>query len=139
MIEASQQDVQYQQLIDNVKKESNSSWTITSSGLLEDRGGRLLVPNNLILKTKIILEAHEPAFAGHFGIKRTKELIKRNWKWESLNEDVDRVIGSCDICQRAKVVSKRNEAPIELMIAEYPWEIVTLDFLSGFTPSILGR
>ena len=139
VIEASQQDVQYQQLIDNVKKESNSSWTITLSGLLEDGGGRLLVPNNLILKTKIILEAHEPAFAGHFGVKRTKELIKRNWKWESLNEDVDRVIGSCDICQRAKTVSKRNEAPIELMIAEYPWEMVTLDFLSGFIPSIPGR
>ena len=36
-------------------------------------------------------------------------------------------------------MSKRSEAPIELMIAEYPWEMVTLDFLSGFTLSIPGR
>ena len=34
---------------------------------------------------------------------------------------------------------KETRPPIELMIAEYPWEMVTLDFLSGFTPSIPGR
>ena len=139
MIGASQQDDQYQQLIKVIKGNPDSSWTITSTRLLEDGGSRLLVPNDMCLKTKIVLEAYELAFAGHFGIKRTKELIKRNWKWASINEDVERVIESCDICQRAKAVLKRDKAPIELMIAEYPWKMVTLDFLSGFILSIPGR
>ena len=32
-----------------------------------------------------------------------------------------------------------TKLPIELMVAEYPWEMVTLDFLSGFTPSVPGK
>ena len=78
VIKASQQDNNYQQLLEAVKATQDSLWTITPMELLEDGGGRLLVPNNLRLGMKIILEAHEPAFAGYFGIKRTKELIKRN-------------------------------------------------------------
>ena len=66
-------------------------------------------------------------------------MVKRSWKWASINEDVERIVKSCDICQRAKGRSKGNEVPIELMVAEYPWEMVTLDFLSGFTPSVPGK
>ena len=56
-----------------------------------------------------------------------------------MNADVERIIQSCDICQRAKGRNRNDEAPIELMVAEYPWEMVTLDFLSGFTPSVPGK
>ena len=76
-------------MMNDMKENRDSSWKLSADNLLEDRGGRLLVPNDFSLKTKIILEAHEPAFAGHFGIKRTKELVKRNWKWASINEDVE--------------------------------------------------
>ena len=78
-------------------------------------------------------------FVGHFGVRRTKELVKRNWKWSSLDADVEHVVETCDLCQRAKGVTKKDEAPIELMVAEYPWEMVTIDFLSGFIPSVPGR
>ena len=33
---------------------------------------------------------------------------------------------------------KKDEAPIETIVAEGPWEVVTIDFLSGFVPSVLG-
>ena len=139
IIDASSHDLEYQDKMKKVKENRDSSWKLSADNLLEDGGGRLWVPNDFSLKTKIILEAHEPAFTGHFGIKRTQELVKRNWKWASINEDVEKIVKSCDICQRAKGRSKGEEAPIELMVAEYPWEMVTLDFLSGFTPSVPGK
>ena len=132
-------DEHYQKVKQEVEKQSDSQWCLNADGLLEDGGGRLLVPNDLIVRTKIILEAHEPAFVGHFGLRRTKEMVRRNWKWPTLSRDVERVVESCDLCQRAKNSLRKNEAPIELMVAENPWEMVTLDFLSGFTPSQPGR
>ena len=42
----------------------------------------------------------------------------------------------CDICQRVQSRRRGDEAPIELIVAEGPWQIVTIDFLSGFVPSI---
>ena len=33
---------------------------------------------------------------------------------------MEHVVETCDLCQRAKGVTKKDEAPIELMVAEYP-------------------
>ena len=137
--EAARQDSKYQELLKTANDQPSCVWSINADRLLEDGGGRLLVPHDLILRTKIILEAHEPAFVGYFGVRRTKELVKRNWKWSSLDADVEHVVETCDLCQRAKGVTKKDEAPIELMVAEYLWEMVTIDFLSGFIPSVPGR
>ena len=71
LIDASSRDVEYQDKVKKVKESRDSFWKLSADNLLEDGGGRLLVPNDFSLKTKIILEAHEPAFTGHFGIKRT--------------------------------------------------------------------
>ena len=97
------------------------------------------MPNDAVLRMKIVLEAHETAFVGHFGMRKTRELVRRNWRWSSLDLDVERIVSSCDLCQRARTSSKKNEAPIELMVTENPWEMVTIDFLSGFVPSVPGR
>ena len=137
--EAAKDDSKFQELLKTARDQPSCVWSINIDGLLEDGGGRLLVPQDSIFRTKIILEAHEPAFVGHFGVRHTKELVKRNWKWSSLDADVEHVVETCDLCQRAKGVTKRDEAPIELMVAEYPWEMVTIDFLSGFIPSVPGR
>ena len=136
---AVEQDDDYQKLKEEITTCASDGWIINDSGLIEDGGGRLLVPKDTVLRMKIILEAHEPAFVGHFGIKKTRELVRRNWRWSSLDADVERIIGSCNLCQRARGTSRKDEAPIELMIAEYPWEMVTIDFLSGFVPSVPGR
>ena len=98
-----------------------------------------MVPNDSVLCIKIVLEAHEPPFVGYFGIRRTAELVARNWRWETMKQDVEKIVATCDLCQRSKIRSKKDEAPIELMVADAPWEMVTVDFLSGFVPSSPGK
>ena len=107
-------------------------------GLLEDAAGRIIVPNNVRLRYLLILEAHETPFCGHLGVKRTLESVRRNWDWTGMSRDVKQVVESCDLCQRFQGNSKKGEAPLTTIVATWPWEVVTLDFLSGFTPSKPG-
>ena len=100
--------------------------------------GRVIVPENTLLKAKLVLEAHEPLFCGHFGAKKTTEVVSRNWWWPDLPKEVEKIVSACDICQRVGPKRKKDKAPIETIMVEGPWEVVTIDFLSGFVPSILG-
>ena len=56
-----------------------------------------------------------------------------------MNKDVERVVGMCDGCQRAQLSRKKDEAPIEVIVVEGLWEVVTIDFLSGFIPRVPGE
>ena len=71
-----------------------------------DLGGRVWLPNVTRLRILVILEAHEPLFCGHLGVKRTRELVSRHWAWETMRKDVEKVVRSCDACQRFQNPSK---------------------------------
>ena len=107
-------------------------------GVIIDQVDRILVPRGTALRAKLVLEAHEPPFCGHFGAKRTQEIVSRSFWWPELPGDVERIVRTCDVCQRGQNRRKGDEAPIEAIVAEGPWQVVTIDFLSGFVPSIPG-
>ena len=107
-------------------------------GLIIDQAGRVVVPEYAVTRVKLVLEAHEPPFCGHFGVKRTPEVVSRSWWWQEMHKDVEKVVKACDMCQRVGPKSRRDEAPIETIVADGPWEVVTIDFLSGFVPSSPG-
>ena len=71
-------------------------------------------------------------FAGHWDVKRTAQLVQQYFYWPSLNQDVIQVVETCDLCQRAQIARKKDQAPIRYIEAQYPWEVVTIDFVSGF-------
>ena len=130
-----EEDDDYRQEVERTSKgEGKTGWT-TASGILMEQGGRIVVPRDERLRARIILEAHEPPFCGHLGVKKTLEQVARTWWWPTLNGDVKDVTESCDICQRGATGSRKEEAPLSTIVAEGPWEVVTMDFLSGFVPS----
>ena len=107
-------------------------------GLVEDNSilkiltQQVYVPNNQILRFKLILEHHDNPISGHWDVKRTAQLVQQYFYWPSLNQDVIQVVETCDPCQRAQIARKKDQAPIRYIEAQYPWEIVTIDFVSGF-------
>ena len=130
-----QEDDDYWQEVERtLKGEGKTGWT-TADGILVEQGGRIVVPQDEGLRARIALEAHEPPFCGHLGVKKTLEQVARTWWWPTMKEDVKEVTESCDICQRGATGSRREEAPLSTIVAEGPWEVVTMDFLSGFVPS----
>ena len=65
--------------------------------------GRMYVPNSKKLKEKILQENHNSVDMGHLGQQRILELIKQNYWWPGLKEDVKKYVQGCFKCQQNKV------------------------------------
>jgi hypothetical protein len=55
---------------------------------------KLIVPEKL---TQPIIETHhDKDFAGHQGVKRTRDLVKLNYFWPSRNQDIENYVKQYD-------------------------------------------
>jgi hypothetical protein len=106
--------------------------------------GYLLFDNKLYIPPNCRSHAfkicHDSPSAGHFGIRKTINLLNRDFWWPSLNSDAKDYIRSCETCCRSKD-SRHNPygylQPLE--IPNRPWISIAMDFItdlpesSGFT------
>ena len=76
VVEAVKGDVGYQEALKEAR-EGRGHWKEGEGGVLVDGEGRVRLLRNAELRFLIILEAHEPAFCGHLGAKRTAEAVSR--------------------------------------------------------------
>ena len=137
--EAAEADQEYQAEVQAVEAGGSvGDLVVVDHKVLMDSTGRVIVPQSAVLRNKLILEAHEPPFCGHLGVKRTCERLAEGWKWETLKKDVEQVVKTCDICQRDHARSKKTWGPLNTIVSTFPWEVVTMDFLSGMMPSRPG-
>jgi len=101
----------------------------------------LILYNNLIyipeaLRLEILIQYHENPSAGHLGIKRTEELISRNFWWPKLHEDVTGFVNSCEVCTRNKVSKHKKYGLLQpLETPHRPWYSIEIDFLCGLPDS----
>ena len=64
---------------------------------------RMYIPNNKKLKEKILQENHNSVDVEHLRQQRMLELIKQNYWWPGLKEDIKKYIQGCLKCQQNKV------------------------------------
>jgi len=99
----------------------------------------VVVPNIRSIRHHIIFVNHSTPLAGHPGIAKTVDLVMRHFWWPSLQNDVSEFVATCDACQKSK---SRTQAPPghlqSLPIPSYPWQHVTMDFVSGLIPTPRG-
>ena len=60
--------------------------------------GRIYVPNNKKIKEEILKENHDSVDVRHPEQQRMLELLKRNYWWPGLKEDVKRYVQCCFKC-----------------------------------------
>ena len=137
--EAAAQDEDYQADVKRSREANWWGWCVDEQGLLRDSRHRVRVPKSETLRYKLILEAHEPPFCGHLGVKRTWERLRSQWSWDGMRENVEELVRACDVCQKDSIKEQRDKAPLNTIVAARPWEVVTLDFLSGLTPAVPGK
>ena len=70
------------------------------------RHGLIYVPS-LPLKLQVLKSCHDAPLAGHYGVKKTLELVVRNYWWPNLRDFVKEYVKSCDVCGRAKLGKHR--------------------------------
>ncbi len=88
------------------------------------------------LRLEILNNYHDRPTAGHLGIRRTEELIARNFWWPKMHEEITKFVNSCDQCARNKVNRhKRYDLLRPLEIPDRPWKSIEIDFLCGLPES----
>ena len=71
----------------------------------------MMVPHEL--RQKILVENHDVPTAGHVGINRTVDLIKRNYWWRGIWGDVAAYVRSCLVCQWMKSDNRKKAGELQ--------------------------
>jgi hypothetical protein len=108
-------------------------------GLLYD-GERVIVPNCLALRTRLLREAHDSTTAGHSGVAATKDRLSTRVHWAGLASDVHDYVVSCDSCQRNKVEQRRTAGLLRPPpVPDEPGYAINMDFVFGLPETERGN
>ena len=66
---------------------------------------------------------------GHLGSGRTVELIKENFYWPKMTEDVNHFVTKLCACVKSKKPNITYEAPMKSIISSSPLQLIGIDFL----------
>ena len=90
----------------NDKRESNElpdEYDFHNGLLYKDN--RLFVPPG-DCQLEVLTMKHDGLVAGHFGIRKTLELLKRELWWPRMSQYVKNYVATCDICNRPKLSAR---------------------------------
>ena len=111
------------------KDPSNTRWSMDSNNLLL-LDNCIYVPNHNDLRLQVLHYFHDHPLAGHFGMNRTLESIRRSYTWPKIRDFVRDYINSCTICGRNK---PRRHRPYGLLkplpVPTRPWDSISMDFI----------
>jgi hypothetical protein len=114
---------------------SISECSINSKGELLYRGRRW-VPDNEILRTRIISEIHDSLLTGHPGREITYRMVARDFFWPGMSDNIRRFVRNCDTCGRTKPWREGAQGLLKpLPIPNQLWKEISMDFIEGLPAS----
>lgn len=147
LIREQREDSSIKALIESVKpgtKKKNVSF-YEKSGLFyrsyTDVKGRkyeqLLIPQKY--RRQLVELAHENAWAGHLGLKKTKARISLEFYWPKCWKDTEDFVRSCDTCQRVGKSTDKWKAPMRLVpLITEPFRRLVIDIVGPLPESRQG-
>ncbi|XP_071933765.1 uncharacterized protein [Coffea arabica] len=99
---------------------------------------KLCVPNSSI-RDLLIREAHSGGLMGHFGITKTLAMLQEHFYWPHMRRDVERMVGRCVTCHKAKSKTHPYGLYTPLPIPHHPWVDLSMDFVLGLPRSPRGN
>ncbi|GJP40450.1 hypothetical protein CLOM_g132 [Closterium sp. NIES-68] len=101
---------------------------------------KIWVPNYPPLRQLLLEEYHDVLYAGHFSSNKTLTGIAKHYYWPHMADDVQKFVTSCDTCQRMKSSKQKKAGLLQpLPVPEQPWQVVSLDFITGLPPTSSGH
>jgi hypothetical protein len=92
--------------------------------------GLLYVPDG-VARLQVLQHRHDARLAGHFGIRKTADLVARDYWWPQQWKFVRDFVRSCDTCARSKAPRHRPYGFLQpLPIPFRPWASLTMDFIT---------
>jgi len=141
VFEEQRKDAYCRRKVEEIEAQQESGFELSTDGLLYKGDklseAKLVVPETLV--REVIQMHHDKVFAGHQGIKRTRNLLKLHYYWPNLNRDVETYVKQCESCSKLKV-GKNPTAPLgELPETSYPFELVSLDICGPYPETKRGN
>jgi transposase InsO family protein/uncharacterized protein YjiS (DUF1127 family) len=103
------------------------------------KDNKVYIPAVNEIKSKLMCEYHDVPLAGHVGIHKTLERLKRQWFWPKMKNDVEDYVRSCTACQQNKPSHQKPMGLLQpLPIPERRWQQVTMDLITQLPMSKNG-
>jgi len=114
-------------VIQALEKRDSLTWEEDGVVYIE---GRIYIPNNKKIKEEILKENHDLVDVGHPEQHRMLELLKRNYWWPGLKEDIKRYVQGCIKCQQNKMQHQKKAGELHpLEIPKGPWQEISIDII----------
>ena len=94
------------------------------------RANKLCVPNSSV-RLLLLQESHGGGLTGHFGQKKTYEMLSDHFYWPKMRRDVIRFVERCVTCHKAKSKLNPHGLYTPLPAPKIPWEDISMDFILG--------
>jgi hypothetical protein len=82
---------------------------------------------------------HGGGLMGHFGVKKTEDVLATHFFWPRMQRDVERFIAHCTTCQKAKSRLNPHGLYMPLPVPSVSWEDISMDFVLGLSRTQKGR
>ena len=83
------------------------------------------------LQNQILGWHHDSPLAGHMGVAKTYDLIKRSFWWETLLKDCRKYISTCGTCAQVKSDTHKPMGLLQpLPNPTEPWSVISMDFIT---------
>ena len=93
-------DDEFKDVLENCKEGQTWNKYMIHDGFLF-RAHRLCIPVESV-RLLLLQEAHGGGLMGHFGAKKTEEVLSTHFFWPRMRRDVERFVARCATYQRAK-------------------------------------
>ncbi|EDN09807.1 hypothetical protein HCAG_06974 [Histoplasma mississippiense (nom. inval.)] len=115
-------------------------WRVDEDRGLLHRNHAIYVPPSKAITQELLRIHHDDPWAGHFGIARTLELLRRKYYWNTLRKGVETYVRECDICQHVKAKRHKPYGQLaKIPVPTRPFSSLAMDFIVGLpTNTILS-
>jgi hypothetical protein len=102
---------------------------VLQDGLLY-RANKLCVPASSV-RLLFLQEAHGGGLMGHFGVKKTEDVLAFHLFWPKMRHNVECYVSQCTTCNKAKSRLNPHGLYMPLPVTIVPWEDISMDFVLG--------
>ena len=110
---------------------------LTPTGLVAIQKGdvqKIMVPKSL--RQQILKQCHDVPTVGHVGMRRTVELVDRQFHWRGIRGDTIQYVKTCPMCQLMKSDNRAKAGLLQpLEIPTRKWAHVTTDLVTDLPES----
>jgi hypothetical protein len=98
-----------------------------------------LCVTNCSMHELLMCEAHGGGSMGHFGVRKTLEILHEHFFWPRKRRDVTRICGRCITCRKAKSKVLSHGLYTPLPVPSEPWVDIPMDFVLGLSRTKKGK